>query len=322
MKYEETFQLYQESSKRFLAFYSRSADNIEKIFSNNFAGDECYYLGFSDYPGVNTHFQFETVASYQSEIDGYVKRDHSVYLTSFDQVKSHYLHWIGSEIVLTEIHKTPVTFKVIRDSSYQAIPRTVSKANVFLLSFANDNYYLNVQNELSKKTGDYYQKEINFSKWSDINSIDFNGWWQIEVIDNLGKALLRNFNTGKFLVYSAKNNETVFDLTQSQESATVFEFMSIINDSKDVNEFTESEVFKIKIVDKDEKSQNYFCVEESDSNNLYSDDKGVNTDIRKWVINKPSRNNTYDSFKIIIPKEEKYLELASLIDSREYIQLL
>ena len=39
------------------------------------------------------------------------------------------------------------------------------------------------------------------------------------------------------------------------------------------------------------------------------------------MINKSSKNNTYDSFKIIIPKEEKYMELASLIDSREYIQL-
>ena len=38
------------------------------------------------------------------------------------------------------------------------------------------------------------------------------------------------------------------------------------------------------------------------------------------MINKSSKNNTYDSFKIIIPKEEKYMELASLIDSREYIQ--
>ena len=93
VKYEETFQLYQESSKRFLAFFSRSVDNIEKIFANNlFSGDECYYLGFSEYPGSNTHFKFETVASYQSEIDGFIKRDHSVYLTAYDQIKNHYLH--------------------------------------------------------------------------------------------------------------------------------------------------------------------------------------------------------------------------------------
>lgn len=138
------------------------------------------------------------------------------------------------------------------------MPRTVAKSNVFLLSFANDNYYLNVQNELSSKTGEYLQKEINFNKWSDINTIDFNGWWQIEAINNAGRVFLRNFNTGKFLVYSGKNNQAMFDLTQSPDSATVFEFTSIINDSKDVNEFTENEIFKIRIVEKDEQSQNYF----------------------------------------------------------------
>ena len=161
-------------------------------------------------------------------------------------------------MVLTETHKTPITFKVIKDSSYQTVPRTVAKSNVFLLSFANDNYYLNVQYDLSNKNGEYYQKGINFNKWSDINSIDFNGWWQIEAINNAGKVLLRNFNTGKFLVYTNKNNEVTFDLTQAPDLATTFEFISIINDSKDVNEFTEHEIFKIKIVEKDDKLQNYF----------------------------------------------------------------
>ena len=91
VKYEQTFQLYQDSSKRYLAFFSRNVDDIERVYSNKFSGDECYYLGFSEYPGYNTHFKFETVASYQSEIDGYIKRDHYVYLTAFDQVKKHYL---------------------------------------------------------------------------------------------------------------------------------------------------------------------------------------------------------------------------------------
>ena len=152
VKYEETFQLYQDSSKRYLAFYSRSVDDIGKVFSNKFSGDECYYLGFSEYPGYNTHFKFETVANYQSEIDGYIKRDHFVYLTIFDQVRKHYLHWIKKEWVLTEAHKSPITFKVIKENSSEDLALTIARSNVFLLSYANENFYLNVPHELNKAT--------------------------------------------------------------------------------------------------------------------------------------------------------------------------
>ena len=320
VKYEETFQLYQDSSKRFLAFYSRNVKNIDKIFDDKFFGDECYYLGFSDYPGSNTHFKFETVANYQSEIDGYVKKDHFVYLTAVDQMKTHYLYSIENELVLTETHKTPISFKVIRDSQSLNAQRTVSRSNVFLLAFANDNLYLNSLHELNKKTGEYYEKSINFNRWSDINNIDFNGWWQIEYLDVPTKVYFRNFNSGKFLAKIENSQTSVFSLVNDKEEATAFELTSITNDVSDVSEFTENEIFKIKIGNKDT-NDNYVCVEETDVNELFFGESETDSDIKRCILGSQSEENVNDSFKIIIPKEEKYLEISIWIDSREYIPL-
>ena len=63
---------------------------------------------------------------------------------------------------LTETNKTPLTFKVIREDTSENITMTVARSNVFLLSYANENFYLNVQHELNKATGEYVQKDINF----------------------------------------------------------------------------------------------------------------------------------------------------------------
>ena len=155
VKYEESFQLYQDSSKRYLAFYPRNVDDIERVYSYSFSGDECYYLGFSEYPGYNTHFNFETVSSYQSEIDGFVKRDHFVYLTTSDQSNKHYLHCKRKELSITETDKTPLTIKVIRSGVFQEEKRSISRSNVFLISYANDNFYLNAKYELVRHSREY-----------------------------------------------------------------------------------------------------------------------------------------------------------------------
>ena len=321
VKYEETIQLYQDSSKRYLAFYPRNADDIEKAFSNKFWGDEWYFLGFSEYPGYNTHFKFETVINYQSEIDGYIKRDHFVYLTILDlNNKTHYLHWIKNEWSFTETHRIPITFTVIRDNTTLNSKMDVSRSKAFLLSSAHNNFYLNVHHEINKTTGEYVQKDINFSNWDDPNSIDFNSWWQIEVIGDGSKALIRNFNNGKYLIYTQNDKSKMLDFTQNKDKATQFEFTSVSSDLKDINEYTEDEVFKIKIADNFNSSQNYLWIEEGNFNNFF-DDKELNSDCKKWVIQVPAEDNTYDCFKLVMPREEIYLELSIWIDSREYIHL-
>jgi len=81
VKFEDSFQLYQDSSKRFLSFDNCKVEEISRMFNNQYSDSQCYFLGFTEYPADNTHFSFETVASYQQEEDGCIKKHHYVYLT-------------------------------------------------------------------------------------------------------------------------------------------------------------------------------------------------------------------------------------------------
>lgn len=118
-------------------------DEIKSMFKNTYSDSNCYYLGFSEYPGDNTHFSFSTVANYQQEEDGCVKKYHYVYLTVFEKGKIHYLYNIGKSCIFTESYKKPMTVTVVRDPSDNQTTRTVSRTDVMLISFANDNFYLN-----------------------------------------------------------------------------------------------------------------------------------------------------------------------------------
>lgn len=85
-------QLYHDSSKRFLCYYSEKLEEIKEAFDNQYADSESFYLGFSDYPSENTHFSLVTVPSFQQEEDGYIKAFHYVYLTCKEKDKTHYLY--------------------------------------------------------------------------------------------------------------------------------------------------------------------------------------------------------------------------------------
>jgi hypothetical protein len=98
-----------------------------------------------------------------------------------------------------------MTFDVIRESSEVNLMKNVARTDVVLLAFANDNFYLNVVQELTNQ-GVYEPKGMEFERWQNSKSIDFNGWWQIEVMDNPSEVTLRNFNSGKYISYPENGN--------------------------------------------------------------------------------------------------------------------
>ena len=73
VRFGDNIQLYHESSKRFLCFYNEKLEEIKGMFDNHYSDSECFYLGFSEYPADNTHFNFKTVTEYQQEEDGFIK---------------------------------------------------------------------------------------------------------------------------------------------------------------------------------------------------------------------------------------------------------
>jgi hypothetical protein len=155
VRFEEPIQLYHESSKRFVSFNPCKTDEISRHFNDQYCDSECFYLGFSEVPSDNTHFSFETVATYQQEEDGFVKKHHYVYLTCFEKGKVHYVYNIGKNSFLTESYKTHMFVNVVNEASSQLAKRNIGKTDVALISFANDNFYLNVPQKIDQATGKY-----------------------------------------------------------------------------------------------------------------------------------------------------------------------
>ena len=210
---------------------------------------------------------------------------------------------------MTESFRTPLSFNLIKESSEDQKDRTIERADVVLISFANDYFYLNCPQGLNQLTGQYEEQEMKFHRWQDSKNIDFNGWWQIDVLDDPSMVTFKNFNSGKYICCPDKNSgDCPLSLVEDQKLATKFKITAINSDQKDVNSFTVTEIFKIKAV-KEGKGELYLNIEPSnDSGENFFGDSNLNT--KKVLIKNKKKHNTLDSFKFIIPKEEDYMELS------------
>lgn len=63
-----------------------------------------------------------------------------------------------------------------------------------LITYSNDNYYLNVKMEFDEKKG-YTFKNVEWKHWNDLKDIDFNGWWKVENDVTNDRVCLRHYNT-------------------------------------------------------------------------------------------------------------------------------
>jgi hypothetical protein len=158
---------------------------------------------------------------------------------------------------------------------------------------------------------------MQFQRWQDSKSIDFNGWWQIEVSDDSSCCKLRNFNSGKYLSLSKDENDSKWslNLTDDADQAVELNFIAVNSDKVDINTFNEAEIFKIKIAnDLDDK---FLVIESNEDQDAFFKEEGFYN--KKVTIGQQTLVNKYDTFKVIIPKEDEYNELSFCIDTREYI---
>ncbi|CAI2387002.1 unnamed protein product [Moneuplotes crassus] len=328
ISYGSRIQLYHDSSKRFLCYYNEKLEGIRDAFDNMYADSESFYLGFSEYPAENTHFSFETVPMYQQEEDGYIKAFHYLYLTCVEKGKKHYLYSISKEnkpakCLMTESYRTPLSVNVIREHKEHEAARNIGRTDVVLISFANDNFYLNCPQELDENTGNFKELNVQFHRWQDAKSIDFNGWWQIETSEGSKQCKIRNFNNGKYLKAIRTSHQDVcpIELVESGDEASSFFFLSINSDKPDTASITERDIFKIMLPGEGEDEPNIFMsMEPDDKKDDYLEDHSY-SDKKKVRLDKQFKVNTFDAFKVIIPKEDEYMELSLCLDSREYVDL-
>jgi len=217
---------------------------------------------------------------------------------------------------MTESLKIPLNFTINREPSTEELVRTVGRTDVVLLAFANENFYLNVKQDIDSE-GNFEAKRMSFRRWQDTKNIDFNGWWQIEVMEDPSKATLRNFNSGKYLSYSngIKLTQSPLELVDDSEMATQFKLLSINSNEIDINNFKDTDIFKVKVSDEEDSYLKVTSGDETD--HLFAVD--TNLDYKSLKVGIQELTNIDDTFKFIIPKQEEYMELSLCLDSRDYV---
>lgn len=153
---------------------------------------------------------------------------------------------------MTESFKNAIEFTIIRSSHDHDSKRTISRSDVVLISFANDDYYLTVPQKIDELTGQIVYQEALFQNWKDSNNKDLNSWWTIEFTSYENQIKLKHFNTGKYLMKAQDSEYTdssaAFILTSESYYASAFTLENVTNTkTQDVNDFIEGEAFHMSL---------------------------------------------------------------------------
>jgi len=118
----------------------------------------------------------------------------------------------------------------------------VENNQVVLLTYANDNYYLNAPMSLVEddETKEYVWKNsaIHFESYNDIQDVDFNGYWVLEVQQDSkdhSNVMLRHFNTGKYLMLDHTTDEADAVLTNKVSIDELRNMMEAKANQSDIN---------------------------------------------------------------------------------------
>ena len=152
---------------------------------------------------------------------------------------------MDENLVFTANQSTPLTYNKVRENDSFDEVRNVKNNTLVMLTFANENYYLNIPQEVNEETGELETQKIQFERFEDLNDIDINGYWVIEVLEtvNKNKCLLKHFNTGKYLRINDNDTESMTDddfgeITSKVDARSVFNFEPVNDKNENINKYT------------------------------------------------------------------------------------
>jgi hypothetical protein len=325
VKYDAKFQLIQESSKRFLSINESNSYAVKNIFPNGYTDSYCFYFGFSEYPSKQTHFNFKECCTYQREGAGTVKDDHFFYLCTLYNNKSLYTYSDEKYLVMTQSYKTPISYDLVRESETFDEIEDVQSSEVVLLTYANDNFYLNVPHKLNKETGDYNEGNILFQKWQNNKDIDFNGWFMIEYDEDNNQVHLKHFNSNKYVTIvngEDDDDHARLEVERDEDSQVIFEPINTTNNN--VMDYTTHTVFKVRAFQTGQDNEdNYLRFNNNEDDTNYQSNKNdkqqiFNDDSNETVplvVRNASLINLFDTFNLVFPNDDTYRELFFSKDS-------
>lgn len=95
----------------------------------------------------------------------------------------HYVYNIGKDCVVTDSYKTSISLTVVRESTEEIDKKVIGFSDIFLIKFTNDNFYMNAPQEFGDISSQEVDDMVQFKRCTDLRSIEFNSWWQIDVIE-------------------------------------------------------------------------------------------------------------------------------------------
>ena len=223
--------------------------------------------------------------------------------------------------------------KVRETDSFDEI-LNVKNFQVCMLTFANEDYYLNVSVEIDEVEGKYKTDKIQFQRFTDLNKIDFNGYWIIEVLPSLENniCLFKHLNTGLYLaIINDPDVEEWAELTSEVSEMCEFEFEAISQKNSNIYGFTQKTVFKIIQAAREKGDPQRFLRIENE-NDQEDDDEDDSQDKAQKFFKKEGRSNTkrliidensplnFDTYNLMFPQQDEYLELIFCIDTNTYLE--
>lgn len=181
---------------------------------------------------------------------------------------------------MTESYKTPLTYTTIKVPDSFQTKRSLSNTHVCLITYANDNFYLNIPQVINEATGKYQVKKAVFQRWHNINRIDFNGWWYCDSDENDFTVRFKHFNTSQYMLIDTKNADNPIGFTYSKKNATTFILEPCDEKDQSLSDIYEKVYFKLRISDTTGEVK-YLRVESVDQSNSFDEDTTRN---KKLVV--------------------------------------
>ena len=219
---------------------------------------------------------------------------------------------------MTESYKTPLKYTKIKESQSFETVRTLENTSVCLITYANDNFYLNLPQVVDKTTGKYEIKDPVFQRWHNIKRIDFNGWWICETNNFVKEIKFKHFNTNRYMKINTDNPESPIEYTKSKKKASKFKLEPCNHSKVDYNMVTEKVCFKLKLVQEKDQKPIFLRIESVSEESLFDED--ITRNKKKVHIGEEDDISKYDTFHMIFPKEDEYIELALCMDSKRYLE--
>jgi hypothetical protein len=249
--------------------------------------------------------------------------------------KTLYAYSVRKSILMTQSYMTPLTYDLIRESDTFDEVEDVQSSEVVLLSYANDNFYLDVPHKSDKETGEYLEQNLTFKNWKDYQDVDFNGWFMVEASgedENGNKRVhLKHFNTGKYMTIingeGVEGDYAVLKDQHTKESEMIFEPVNM--EQKDVLYYTTETVFKIRAshVGNDMEKNYLRFANEDDIKTITGDNKQKifeesSNETTPLVVKDACPINKFDTFNLVFPKDDTYRELVFCKDAYLHLKLL